>query len=83
MESCREETGRLNGLRRDVRRGRSTVARITQLTHGSQRPARAARVGERESRTCGPSRSLTAAITRAWGEWVADAWGPVVGTWVR
>jgi hypothetical protein len=44
-ESSCGETGRLNGPRRDVRCGRSTVTRITQLTRGSQRPVRVARGG--------------------------------------
>jgi hypothetical protein len=54
-----------------------------RLARGSQRPPGAARAGERESRTRGPGRLVTAAITRAWGEWVADAWGLVVGARVR
>jgi hypothetical protein len=45
-ESCRGGTGRLNGQRRDVWRGRYTVMRITRLTRGSQQSARAARGGE-------------------------------------
>jgi hypothetical protein len=76
-ESCRVETERLNGPRRDVWHGRSTVTRITRLTLGSQQPVRAARGGGRVTGTRTRQVSdhgTNASVERS----VADARGPVV-----